>query len=161
MPSLLRIPWISRGWTPASGARTGFLKVGPSEQLGSSALLPPPPPTRTIWVISPVVPSQSNQGHQPYCPHLRTIWVISTVPPGSSQGHQPCCPSLGTIRVISPIVPPVSSFRDGQDPTQGAADPPVGQTGREEWEIFKVLKGQRENPVSRVKRLKENLIFEN
>ena len=23
MPSLLRIPWISRGWTPAGGARTG------------------------------------------------------------------------------------------------------------------------------------------
>ena len=46
-PSPLRIPWIHRGWTPASGAW-----IGMPEQLGSSALL-----------LSP----RNNLGHKPCC----------------------------------------------------------------------------------------------
>jgi len=94
MLSLLRIPWISWGWTLAGGARDRLFE----------GKLP-----KAIRVISPIAPPPQNSlGHQPYCSSLRTIRVISPIvpPPQNSLGHQPYCSSLGTVWVISPTAPP-------------------------------------------------------
>ena len=74
-PSLLRIPWISRGWTPAGGAWDRLFEgklpkairvISPIstpppflEQSGSSALLFT---LRTVWVISPTAPPSEQSG---------------------------------------------------------------------------------------------------
>ena len=89
MPSLLRIPWISRGCTPAGGAQDRLFEgklpkairvispIAPfSEQSGSSALLFP---LGTVWVISPTAPPSEQFGSSAYCSSLRTIWVISPI----------------------------------------------------------------------------------
>ena len=125
MPSLLRIPWISQGWTPAGGARNRFFK----------GKLP-----KAIRVISPFAPPFSEQlGHQLSCSPTEQFGSSALLlPPRNSLGNQPSVPPPGTIWVISPNVLPV--FGTARTPLKGAADPPVGQTGREEWEVLKVLK---------------------
>ena len=91
MPSLLRIPWISQGWTPAGGARDRLFK---GKLPAIRVISPIAPPSWNNWVISPLVPPQSSLGHQPYCSSLGTVWVISLLfLPRNNLGHQPYCSS--------------------------------------------------------------------
>ena len=88
---------------------TGYSKVS-SQQLGSSALLPPLLGTTGSSAL--------------LFPH-GAVWVISpTAPPSEQFGSSAYCSSPGTIWVISPIVLPV--FGTARTPLKGAADPPVG-----------------------------------
>ena len=90
-PSPLRIPWIHRGWTRASGAWTGFSKVGPLGATGSSYLLLPP---------------RNNLGHQPCCSPSEQLGSSALLLPSlNNLGHHPWLFPLGAVRVISPVVP--------------------------------------------------------
>ena len=72
MPSLLQIPWISQGWTPAGGARDRLFK---GKLPAIRVISPIAPPSRNNWVISPLVPPRSSA----YCSSPGTIWVISPI----------------------------------------------------------------------------------
>ena len=78
MPSLLRIPWISRGWSPAGGAQDRLFE----------GKLP------AIRVISPIAPpSRNNLGHQPSCsPSEQFGSSALLLLPRNSLGHQPTVP---------------------------------------------------------------------
>ena len=106
MPSLLRIPWISRGWTPAGGAQDRLFE---GKLPAIRVISPIAPPSRNNWVISPLVPPRSSLGHQPYCSSLGTVWFISLL----FLSH--------TIWVNSPIVFPVLGWLG---PHSGCCCPP-------------------------------------
>ena len=143
-PSLLRISWISRGWTLAGGARDRCFEGKLPKAI--RVISPIAPPSRNNWVISPLVPPRNSLGHQPYCSSLGTVWVIILLfLPRDNLGHQPCCsPSeqLGSSAL---------SFPQGSGPLGphlGCCRPPCRidrARGVESVESVKELDLEREN----------------
>ena len=60
MLSLLRIPWISWGWTSAGGARDRLFEGKLPKAI--RVISPIAPLLRTVWVISPTAPPSEQLG---------------------------------------------------------------------------------------------------
>ena len=84
MLSLLRIPWISWGWTSAGGARDRLFEGKLPKAI--RVISPIAPLLRTVWVISPTAPPSERLGSSALLfPLLGTVWVISPTAPPSEQ----------------------------------------------------------------------------
>ena len=143
MPSLLRIPWMGRGWSPAGGAQDRLFE---GKLPAIRVISPIAPLLGTIWVISPLVPPRSSLGHQPYCSSLGTVWVTSpTAPPSEQSGSSALLFFQGSGRL---------------GPHSGCRGPPCRvDRARGVGSVESVKELEREKMVSEVKRPKKSLIF--